>query len=85
MFNFIHLSLMTLSDFLLLQNSQNMIPETMRRMKLRMGARMTSTRVPDDRPGVTDRDYHNQVIVQTSVHLLGALTMDVTHSVIAAF
>ena len=45
---------MTLSEFLLRQKIQNMIPDTIRRTRLRMGTRMTITRVSVERPGVTE-------------------------------
>ena len=74
---------MTLSEFLLLQKIQNMIPETVRRTRLRIGTRMTITRVSVERPGVTEaRDHYNQVTVQTSVHLArGPISIDVNTSV----
>ena len=69
---------MTLSEFLLLQKIQNMIPETVRRTRLRIGTRMTITRVSVERPGDTEARDHYQVTVQTSVHRArGPISIDV--------
>ena len=53
---------MTLSEFLLRQKIQNMIPEPITRTRLRMGTSMMITRVSVDRPAVTEaRINHYQV------------------------
>ena len=57
-----------------------MIPETVRTTRLRIGTRMTITRVSVERPGVTEARYnYNQVTVQRQVYICsrGAIIIDV--------